>query len=218
MTINDPTDHSDYELFKKVCSASHSLYHLLSLYHTSDLHLHGHSFQLPEYYTDLHKKSFTVRSLYEHIKWNRIGIILLICHVLLSVFLLCFMFLFSMFVYVLLCYIVRMCICHILIRLLTYYVLTAYTRALYGRCIDLKHGHRQWGRLHMAMSIWHRRAVNLSQCPQSPGSGLKPSPYLATKEMDSQKNQNAASLANRMLLLQEQWNCHRQYYEQLWWR
>ena len=27
-----------------------------------------HPFQLPDYYTDLHKKSFIVRSLYEYIK------------------------------------------------------------------------------------------------------------------------------------------------------
>jgi len=30
MTINDLIDRSDFELFKKVCSASHSLYHLLT--------------------------------------------------------------------------------------------------------------------------------------------------------------------------------------------
>jgi len=32
MTIDDLIDRSDYELFTKVCFASHSLYHLLGLY------------------------------------------------------------------------------------------------------------------------------------------------------------------------------------------
>jgi len=59
---------SDYELFTKVCCGSHSLYHLLPPYRTSDLRLRGHPFQLPNYYTDLPKKSFIVRSLYEYIK------------------------------------------------------------------------------------------------------------------------------------------------------
>ena len=63
MTIDDMIDHSDYELFTKVCSGSHSLHHLLPSYRTSDLRLRGHPFQLPDYYTDLHKKSFVVRSL-----------------------------------------------------------------------------------------------------------------------------------------------------------
>jgi len=53
MTIDDMIDHS--ELFTKVCSGSHSLYHLLPSYRTSDLRLRGHPFQLPDYYTDLYK-------------------------------------------------------------------------------------------------------------------------------------------------------------------
>ena len=68
MTIDDLIERSDYELFTKVCSGSHSRYHLLPPYRTSDLCLRGHPFQLPDYYTDLHKKSFIVRSLYEYIK------------------------------------------------------------------------------------------------------------------------------------------------------
>ena len=60
--------YSDYELFKKVCSWSHSFYHLLPPYHTTDLRLHGHPFQLPRFDTDLHKKFFIVWSLYEYIK------------------------------------------------------------------------------------------------------------------------------------------------------
>jgi len=31
ITINDLSDRSDYELFKKVCCTSHSLHHLLPL-------------------------------------------------------------------------------------------------------------------------------------------------------------------------------------------
>ena len=61
ITIKDLIDRSDYELFKKVCSASHSLHHLLPPYRTSDWRLRGHYFQLPEYYTDLHKN----RSLFD---------------------------------------------------------------------------------------------------------------------------------------------------------
>ena len=34
MTINNLIDRSDYELFKKACSASHSLHRLLPLYRT----------------------------------------------------------------------------------------------------------------------------------------------------------------------------------------
>jgi len=58
--IDDLIGSSDYELFEKVCSQSHVLSYLLSR--------SCHSFQLPEYDTDLHKKSFTVRALYEYIK------------------------------------------------------------------------------------------------------------------------------------------------------
>jgi len=53
MTIDDLIERSNYELFTKVCSGSHSLYHLLLPYRTSDLRLRGHPFQLPDYYTDL---------------------------------------------------------------------------------------------------------------------------------------------------------------------
>jgi len=44
MTIDDLIDRSDYELFIKVCYGSHSLYHLLPPYRTSDLRLRGHLF------------------------------------------------------------------------------------------------------------------------------------------------------------------------------
>jgi len=44
IAINDLIDRSDYELFKKVCSTSHYLHHLLPPYRTSDLHVCGHPF------------------------------------------------------------------------------------------------------------------------------------------------------------------------------
>jgi len=68
MTIDALIERSDYGLFTKVCSGSHSLYHLLPPYRTSDLRLRSHPFRLPDYYTDVHKKSFIVRSLYEYTK------------------------------------------------------------------------------------------------------------------------------------------------------
>ena len=36
-------------------------------YRTSDLRNRGHLFQLPEYTTDLHKKSFIIRALYKYV-------------------------------------------------------------------------------------------------------------------------------------------------------
>ena len=67
MTINDLNGRSDYELFKNVCSTSHSLHHRLPPYRTSDLRARGHPFQLSECATDLHKRSSIVRSLYEYV-------------------------------------------------------------------------------------------------------------------------------------------------------
>jgi len=92
MTIVDLIERSDYELFTNVCSGSHSLDHLLAPYRTSDLRLRGHPFQLPDYYTDFHKKSFIFRSLYEYIKYNSrllVLVVLLLC-VLLLLYFLCF--------------------------------------------------------------------------------------------------------------------------------
>ena len=66
--INCVINRTDYELFNKICSASHSLYHLIPPYRTSDLRQRIHPFQLPDHSTDLHKKSFIVRSLYQYIK------------------------------------------------------------------------------------------------------------------------------------------------------
>jgi len=68
ITIDDHINRTDYELFNKICSASHFLYHLLLPYRTSDLRQRGHPFQLPDHCTDLHEKSVIVRSLYQYIK------------------------------------------------------------------------------------------------------------------------------------------------------
>ena len=57
-----------YIVYQFLRNKGHSLHHLLPSYRTSDLRLRGHPFQLPDYYTDLHKKSFVVRSLYAYIK------------------------------------------------------------------------------------------------------------------------------------------------------
>jgi len=114
MTIDDLTDRSDYELFTKVCSASHSLYHLLPPYPTSYLHLRGHPFQLPDYYTDMHKRN---RSLFDLCMNTLNEIVYFSC-----IAFLCFLLLLC-FLYVLLLVRVLICVCRILIKityLLTY--------------------------------------------------------------------------------------------------
>jgi len=71
MTIDDLIERSDYELFTKACCGSHSLY-ICS--HRIVHVICGCSCVvilfscLINYYTDLHKKSLIVRSLYEYIK------------------------------------------------------------------------------------------------------------------------------------------------------
>ena len=48
---------------------SHALNHLLPpARNRASLRFRGHSYQLPEYSTDLHKKSFLIRSLYSFVK------------------------------------------------------------------------------------------------------------------------------------------------------
>ena len=67
VTINDLINRSEYELFKKVGYPCHSLHHLLPPYRTSDLRNRGHLFQLPEYATDLYKKSFVIQTLHKYV-------------------------------------------------------------------------------------------------------------------------------------------------------
>ena len=50
------------------CSSEHSLHHLLPPGRKySNLRNHGHPYELPEYCTNVHKKSFIIRSLYFYI-------------------------------------------------------------------------------------------------------------------------------------------------------
>jgi len=71
MTVAELMNKSDNDLFCKLCAPTHALNHLLppARIHAS-LRTRGHSYQLPEYSTDLHKKSFLIRSLYSFVKWN----------------------------------------------------------------------------------------------------------------------------------------------------
>ena len=48
------------DLFLKLCSSEHSLHHLLP-------RNRGHPYELPEYCTNLHEKSFIIQSLYLYI-------------------------------------------------------------------------------------------------------------------------------------------------------
>ena len=50
---------------------THALNHLLApTRNRASLTTRGHSYQLPEYSTDLHKKSVLIRSSYSFVKWN----------------------------------------------------------------------------------------------------------------------------------------------------
>jgi hypothetical protein len=65
VTISDLMYNSDYDLFCKLCSPEHSLHHLLPPRRACvNLRARGHVFQLPEYDSALHKKSFITHSLY----------------------------------------------------------------------------------------------------------------------------------------------------------
>ena len=55
---------SDRDLFCKLCAPTHALNHLLPpARNRASLRTREHSYQLPEYSIDLHKKSFLIRSL-----------------------------------------------------------------------------------------------------------------------------------------------------------
>jgi len=90
--------------------------------------LRGHPFQLPVYETNLHKKSFIVRTLYEYIKWkvvfslfiaHLVFLLLLTCFICFSPLYMCTIVSFFMFFWI--------CVCRILINitnLLTHWKLT----------------------------------------------------------------------------------------------
>jgi len=72
MTVAEVMNKSDHDLFCKLCAPTHALNHLLPpARNRASLRTRGHSYQLPEYSTDLHKKSFLICSLYSFVKWNR---------------------------------------------------------------------------------------------------------------------------------------------------
>ena len=59
ITVSDLIDTSGRDLFRKVCSSEHSLRHLLPPERKySNLRNRGRPYELPEYCTNLHKKSF----------------------------------------------------------------------------------------------------------------------------------------------------------------
>ena len=73
---------SDHDLFCKLCAPTNALNHSLPpTRNRASLRTRGHSYQLPEYSTDLYKKSFLIRSLYSFVRWNSFFLVLLLCTV-----------------------------------------------------------------------------------------------------------------------------------------
>ena len=68
MTVAELMNKSDHDLFYKLCAPTHALNHLLPPAGNVSWRTPGHSHQLPEYSTDLHKKSFLIRYLYSFVK------------------------------------------------------------------------------------------------------------------------------------------------------
>jgi len=61
LTVVELMDKSDRELFCKLCAPTHALNHLLPPSRNNIcLRARRHSYQLPEYSTNLHKKSFII--------------------------------------------------------------------------------------------------------------------------------------------------------------
>ena len=80
VTVAELMNKSDHDLFCKLCAPTHALNHLLPpARNCASLRTRGHSYQLPEYSTDLRKKSFLIRSLYSFVKWNSFFLVLLLC-------------------------------------------------------------------------------------------------------------------------------------------
>ena len=69
ITVAELMNKCDHDLFSKLCAPTHALNHLLPpTRNRASLRSRGHSYQLPEYSTDLHKKSFLIHSLYSFVK------------------------------------------------------------------------------------------------------------------------------------------------------
>jgi len=63
--VSNLLHNSDRDLFYKICTPGHYLHHLLPPPHPlGHLCSCGHHFQLPEYHSELSKKSFITRALY----------------------------------------------------------------------------------------------------------------------------------------------------------
>jgi len=57
-----------FDLFRKLCSSEHSLHHLLlPARKYSNLQNRGHPYELPEYCTNLHKKSYHSIIVFVHL-------------------------------------------------------------------------------------------------------------------------------------------------------
>ena len=68
LTVVDLMIRADTDLFKKMQMPQHCLHHLLPpLRMTDSLRQRGHPFSLPECYTNIQRKSFVMRSLYDFI-------------------------------------------------------------------------------------------------------------------------------------------------------
>jgi len=69
LTVAELMDKSDRELFCKLCAPTHALNHLFPPTRSNIcLRARGYCYQLPEYSTNLHKKSFVTRCLYSFVK------------------------------------------------------------------------------------------------------------------------------------------------------
>ena len=65
LTFSDLLDKADSDLFCKMRRSYHCLHHVLPpLRMVDNLRARGHPYNLPECNTNVHKKSFVVRSLY----------------------------------------------------------------------------------------------------------------------------------------------------------
>ena len=68
ITVSDLIDTSGRDLIRKLCSSEHSLHHLLPPERKySNLRNRGHPYELQEYCTNMHKKSFIIQSLHLYI-------------------------------------------------------------------------------------------------------------------------------------------------------
>ena len=68
ITVSDLIDTSGRDLFRKLCSSEHSLHHLLPPEREySNLRNRGHPYELTEYCTNLHKKSYHSIIVFVHL-------------------------------------------------------------------------------------------------------------------------------------------------------